>query len=99
MPCRSDYMEPTEREREASKVAALLDFVETGVLDLYHFDGHHPLVYNTLEKKFDLDASTANLCQLCKLTEPEIMDEQPTDLQLWWHNHRLADRRRAENGR
>lgn len=62
MPCNSDHMAPNRREKELSKVAAILDELETGQLNKGDFDGFHPAVYCKVIDKATADKLVSDLC-------------------------------------
>lgn len=85
MPCRSDYMEPTARERESGVVLELLKEI-----DGQPFDHEAPSAYGTLAT---LDADTERLCDWCRTND---VTARSLELQLWWQRHQRADARRAK---
>lgn len=91
MPCNSDHLMASHKEREMSKVACLLD--ELGgkkKINRDHWDGYHPRVYN---ERVDADAMVAELCS--KLQSVDV-SEYSLEMQIWWRDHQEADRRRAK---
>lgn len=88
MPCRSDYLEPTERERELGLVLSLLAELDGQQVD--HSDATYRFGYNN--HRDDLDAKTAELCARCQTID---VTKQSLELQIWWRDHQLADQRRA----
>jgi hypothetical protein len=95
MGCRSDYLEPTNQEVEASKVLALLEEVKTGVLPDYFGNGAYSKVYNGQAKEI-LKKKVPSLCKkLSKKSESEIKNFS-LELQLWWRDHLKADKERLE---
>ena len=82
MPCRSDYMEPTLREKESIKVLNLL--TEVG-----KFTGDVPY-YGWVSA---LDTHTAILCEFCQNND---VTKYSLELQIWWRDHQEADRKRLE---
>ena len=95
MGCNSDYLEPTNKEVEASKVLALLEEVKTGVLPDYFGEGTYHKVYNK-DSSAILEKKVPSLCKkLSKKSESEIKDYS-LELQLWWRDHLKADKERLE---
>jgi hypothetical protein len=91
MPCNSDYLDPTQTEVEASKVAALLQEIKTGELPVWFGNGHHPSVYNKATKD-DLDRMVQELCH--KLSKEDV-SLFSLEMQMWWREHKRADLRRV----
>jgi len=103
MGCRSDYMEPSQREKESKLVCTLLKY-------LLHSMGQSvparitKAAEETYGEVFHLDQDTDLLCSLCK----EMSDEQAAKhlydgrnaearrLADWWDHHQEADRKREE---
>ncbi len=93
-PCRSDYMEPSETEREHSNVRYLLEELETGELTPKYNDGMHPDIYNHYNKSnIDLDKDTDTLCS--KLQKVDVT-KYSLEMQVWWRDHQRADKKRLE---
>jgi hypothetical protein len=96
MGCRSDYLEPTQREIENSKVLALLKEIETGEdpRDNNFGTGMGESYNNTTQKT--LDENTAKLCsKLQELNKNDIVN-MSLELQTWWRDHKEADKRHLE---
>lgn len=105
MPCRSDYMEPTERERESVRVCKHLQHLSRVL--------KHPLpgdVRKGVQTMYGnvslLDAHTALLCELMNEYENEIATRisemfKPEDMELmiWFRRHKEADKKREERER
>jgi hypothetical protein len=88
MPCQSDYLEPTDREKESARVIELLKEVRGR-----RFNHEHPSdVYGVPSR---LDADTQALCRWCRTHD---VTKQSLELQLWWQRHQKADaaRKRRE---
>lgn len=91
MPCNSDHLRATHKEREMSRVACLLDeLAGKKKINRDHWDGYHPRVYN---QRVDADAMTAELCS--RLQEVDVSDYS-LEMQIWWRDHKAADKKRAE---
>jgi len=103
MPCRSDYMMPNAREREAKKVAQLLLYVYQGL----HLDS---LITNELTNNSMscygsvrlLDTYTKELCKLCRAIEFDSdachiiyngRSKSARRLADWWDNHKDFDKK------
>ncbi len=82
MPCQSDYLEPTDRERESIKVRGFLKGLGLSVKPA----GEHGDVAN-------LDRDTKRLCTWCKNYD---VKNYSLELQIWWRDHQIADRKRTE---
>lgn len=97
MPCNSDYLNPTQRERELQRCAKLYSYAlrklgltipakVTRAANSIYADGCQDFVP-------DLCALITGLSEQEKAT---ILDStrMGLDLQLWWEEHKAADRRR-----
>lgn len=85
MPCRSEYMEANAQEKESAKVLNFL--AEVGV---YGQVPANMLYYGDIK---NLSSDTAKLCDWCKHND---VSKQSLELQIWWRDHQLADKLRAE---
>lgn len=90
MPCNSDHLRATHRERETSRVACLMDELDGKKFNRDRWDGYHPRVYN---QRVDADAMTAELC--ARLQGVDVTDYS-LEMQIWWRDHKKADKERAE---
>lgn len=90
MPCISYYLDPNEREVEASKVLALLEEIKTGELPTWFGNGAHHLVYKKTSQEM-LDEHTAELCKLLSKEDVTIFS---LEMQMWYREHKKADSRR-----
>lgn len=101
MPCKSDYMEPDERERESKLVAELIVYVSEGM------DIQPPNYAINAAKEYYgdvkmLDKMTADLCFACQAMHRDYRDRIMYDgrkkmarkLADWWEKHQEADRKR-----
>jgi len=91
MPCRSDYMDPTQFEKNLSEVYQLLDELKTGELSENFGNGYDDRVYNKGLSKSHLDKKTAELCSLLKKTD---VTKYSLEMQMWWRDHQKADKER-----
>jgi hypothetical protein len=101
MPCRSEYTEPSNLERELSRVYLILDELN-GLNSLEKekeedrrrsWEGYDRRAYNRGTQK-DLDEKTAVVCERLKaLSELEIK-EFSLELQIWWRDHQAWDKKR-----
>ena len=82
MGCRSDYLAPTAREIESSRLIKLLK--ECG---LYGNDAPY---YGETDK---VDAHTKSLCEFCQVND---VSNYSLELQLWWRDHKIADEKRLK---
>jgi hypothetical protein len=82
MPCNSQYLEPTAREKESAKLLVLLR--EIGIhsdkIPYYGFPEY-------------LDECTRILCDYCQTAK---MSTESLELQIWWRDHQIADKARLE---
>lgn len=102
MGCRSDYMEPNERESESVLVCQLTKYLFTalGVVVPPHVMSSD-YYYGSLAT---LDTDTAVLCSTIQELNKEQLDRIVYDghnadarkLAAWWDQHQEADRKREE---
>jgi hypothetical protein len=100
MPCNSDYLEPTHRERELQRTAKLLLYVYAKI-------GAQPETWIGEQAK-NIYASDSRLVPLLcagikkmsKMEKEKIIynahDKNSRDLADWWDVHKEADREREE---
>lgn len=90
MPCRSDYMEPTERDKESVRV---MEFLRE--IDGLTFDHDNPWTKGQFAHRLNKD--TERLCAFCRQKElyPSQMPKFSLELQLWWKRHKKADATRT----
>lgn len=101
MGCRSDYMEPNEREKESVLVCQLLMYAFTALKKKIPNDVS-AAASATYGDEPNLDKHTDLLCQTCgnmdqKTSERVIYNAHlPAARQLaeWWERHQEADRKR-----
>lgn len=93
MPCNCDYMEANNQEIELSKILALLKELKTGKLPSYFGDGYYKEVYNKTDKNI-LNKKVEELCT--KLQSINNIKEYSPEMQIWWREHRKADKIRIE---
>jgi hypothetical protein len=80
-------------EVEHSKVLALLEELKTGKLPRSFGDGSNSRVYNKTTKKI-LDGKVEELCS--KLQDVEDIKKYSPEMQIWWRDHKKADRARLK---
>jgi hypothetical protein len=93
MPCNSDYMNPTDKEVQISRVACLLDELDGKKFKEDHWEGYHPRVYNGNGGGVDGDKLVAKLCQ--KLQTVDVK-KYSLEMQMWWRDHQAADQARRD---
>jgi hypothetical protein len=94
MPCQCDVPEPTERNREVTRVRALLSELATGLAPnpaTYGrgTDGGYPADTR------DLDQLTHQLCEQLQALGPTV-SYRSLEMQIWWRDHKAADKARIE---
>ena len=94
MPCRSDYLSANNKEVAMSKVACLLDELNGIPLNETHWDGYHPNAYDRNLSKSECDKMVEKLCS--KLQEVDV-SKYSLEMQIWWRDHKKADKDRLEN--
>ena len=101
MPCRSDYMEPTEREKESKLVADLLLYVYWSIGETHPCSVSLACQSSYGDVKY-LDDHTKDLCSKIKGMSEELLNKvvydgrnpQARKLADWWDRHQLADAKR-----
>lgn len=93
MPCNSDYMNASNRERELSRVACLLMEFDGKKYKKSWWDGYHPDVYGACSKE-KADQMVADLCS--KLQSVEDVTKYSLEMQIWWRDHQAADKARLK---
>lgn len=97
MPCNSDHMEASTRERDLSRVACLVDEINGKKrIDRAHWDGYHPRVYNEGLSKEKADAMVSELCAFLSGAD---VTRYSLEMQTWWRDHQEADRKRRADER
>ena len=91
MPCNSDYLEPTPREKALSVVYGLLDEIKTGKLPKNFGRGFDDRIYNKGLKKEHLDEKVVELCEKLQKTD---VTKYSLEMQIWWRDHQKADKER-----
>lgn len=82
MPCRCDDIPPSKEQIELKKVIAHIYEITNQVLTVE---------YGSL--KSQLDQCTRILCQLCQVKD---VTQYSLELQIWWRDHQIADKKRLE---
>ncbi len=94
MPCRSDHMEPNDREVEMSRVFTLIDELDGKKFSKGYYEGYHPRAYNLSISQDLLDKSTATLCmRLTDIEKKGNITDYSLELQTWWRDHQESDKR------
>lgn len=93
MPCNSDYMNPTEMEKNLSTVYGLLDELKNGKLPKDFGSGYDKRIYNKGLTKKDLDKKVK---QLCSALQKVDVKKYSLEMQIWWRDHQKADKKRLE---
>lgn len=99
MPCNSDHMRASDRERSMSRVFALLDELE-GRWEQGHkpspsaWDGYHKRAYNAHSVKAEDDQAVAYLCGLLQASD---VSQYSLEMQAWWRDHQEEDRERIRS--
>jgi len=103
MPCRSDYLESTQREKESKRVATLLVYLFTELNQTAQITKElSDAVDNYYGEESKLDEWTALLCStLRNLSQKEedaivynARDKKSRKLATWWENHQAWDKKR-----
>lgn len=97
MPCASEYMEPTLREVELSRIMSCLDELEGRTFDHKKaWQGYHHEVYCKDTSQERLDANTRILCGALKRTPKEEIRELSLELQIWWRDHQASENHESD---
>lgn len=95
MPCRCDYMEPTQEEKDRAKVIEHLNY---SVVKGYTDDDFVNRTF--LHNSYNLEGLTQALCQVLTNADQEAIYSDRTKfglkLALWWTEHQEADRKRKQ---
>lgn len=95
MPCVSDYLNSSNLEKEMTKVVQLLDELDGKKLNKSKFgDGYDERVYNKGLSKKDRDKLVSTLCSRLKNTKKVNVTKYSLELQMWWRDHKEADKKR-----
>jgi hypothetical protein len=92
MPCNSDYLEPSQGEKNLAVIYGLLDELQTGQLPQEFGRGTDPRAYNKANKKH-LDDKTEELCSKLQTTD---VTKYSLEMQMWWRDHQRADKERVD---
>jgi len=87
MPCNCDYMEPTEREIELSRIACLVDELDGKQIDKTWWKGYHPNVYSqTYDRYSELVESYSEevLAERLRLVD---ISKHSLEMQIWWRDY------------
>lgn len=94
MPCNSDYMEPTTKEKQISEVLYFLQEVSGPPRPLPRNRYNHPDVPGVIRAHHE----DRYVAALCRFLEGADVTKYSLELQIWWRDHKAADevRRRAK---
>ena len=90
MPCNSDYMEPTTKEKQISEVLFFLQEVSRPFAQLPKDRHNHPDVREVLRSGYEDEF----VAELCDLLEGADVTKYSLELQIWWRDHKAADAKR-----
>lgn len=93
MPCNSDYLSPQRTEIEMSRVLCLLDELNGRQWSKEQWAGLHGGAYGQNLQKRQRDALVAKLCQRLQSVD---VTKYSLELQMWWRDHKEADKKRVE---
>lgn len=92
MPCRSEYMEPSQMEMAHSDVLNLLAEIRTGKPQK-NFKRCHPAAYGNTTQEL-LNERTKRLCETLQNSD---VSKYSLEMQMWWRDHQIADKERIED--
>lgn len=95
MPCNSDYLAANDTEIELGRVFLLLDELKGKNLTdkLWNSAGYDKRVYNKADKS-TLNKKVTELCS--KLQKVKNITEYSLEMQMWWRDHKAADKERVK---
>ena len=98
MPCNSDYMHPSKKEEEMSKIVQLLDELDgKGMPNPRSYgQGYDERVYNKKLTDEFCDKLVSELCHRISVIPPIDLPKYSLELQLWWRDHQREDKKRLE---
>jgi LPS O-antigen subunit length determinant protein (WzzB/FepE family) len=92
MPCDGEYLNADQREIELSRMFCLLEELDgKEEIDKNHWSGYHPRAYGNRSESLN---SVASL--LCERLRGIDVSRYSLELQMWWRDHKIADRKRLE---
>lgn len=95
MGCKSDYLESNQGEKNLSEVLTFLEELETGVFVKENTNGYRKDVYNRpldeINKELEIKVP-----ELCSKLQNLDTTKYSLELQMWWRDHKEADRLRLE---
>lgn len=92
MPCNCDHLSANALEQEVSRVACLLDELDGKKWNRNWWNGYHPRVYGKVDREMG-DQMTR---QLCDALQARDVTQCSLEMQLWWRDHKEADKARCE---
>jgi len=95
MGCRSDYLEANQGEKNLSEVLTFLEELETGVFVKKNTEGYRKDVYNRPLDDINKELET-RVPELCSKLQLVDTTKYSLELQMWWRDHKEADRLRVE---
>ena len=99
MPCDSSHMESNPKEVTISRLYCFLGELKGRKWKKAEYDGYHRDVYNKGLSEGTADIAADQLCTALKGIAPEQIQKFSLELQMWWRDHKQADKARAQKAR
>ena len=93
MPCNSEYMNPSNKEKELSRVACLIDELNGLEWAKSQWNGYHGSVYCKMSA---LEKADEMVSELCLRLQSVDVSKYSLEMQIWWRDHQAADKLRVE---
>lgn len=97
MPCRSDFLEPRDFEKESQRICRLVVYL-CAMMGRETPSWAHQGAEDIYGSRESMDKIVAFLCSLCKEAPEEFIynarDRNARDLADWWEDHQKADAER-----
>lgn len=105
MPCKSDYLNPSNYEKDCKEIASHIVFISDKLnieVEEKYREASEDIYGRTSEGPLDINAATIHLCSLIKdMDQPQLnsvvynaRDKRSRKLADWWETHVEADKKR-----
>ena len=91
MPCRSDHMYPSSKEKQLSELLVFLEEVQGNKFNKNYYKGYHPDSYAKHPTQEKIDECTSKLCFI--LGTANDLSSYSEELQCWWECHQKWDKK------
>lgn len=93
MACTGEYMNPSNRSIELSRVACLIDELNGLEWTPSQWGGYHERVYY---KMISPEKADEMVSELCTRLQSSDASKYSLEMQIWWRDHQNADKLRVE---